>query len=55
MAEISNQQILDLLLEISRDVAELDASVDELLLDMRVFNRELSAGRQRLTQQACPK
>ena len=53
MAEISNQQIYDLLLEISRDVAELDASIDELLLDMKAFNRELSVGSQLLTQQDC--
>ena len=56
MAEISNQQIYDLLLEVSRDVAELDASIDELLLDMKAFNQEqLSASRQPLTEQACPK
>ena len=55
MAEISNQQIYDLLLEISRDVAELDGSIDELLLDMKAFNQELSAGRQLLTQQVCAK
>jgi outer membrane murein-binding lipoprotein Lpp len=51
MGEISNQQIYDLLLEISRDVAELDASIDELLSDMKAFNRELSADRQLLRQQ----
>jgi hypothetical protein len=54
MAEISDQQIYDLLLEISRDVAGLDASIDDLLVDMKVFNRELSADRQRLVQQARP-
>jgi hypothetical protein len=53
MAEISKQQIYDLLLEISRDVAELDASIDEILFDMKALNRDLSVGRQRLTQQAC--
>jgi hypothetical protein len=42
MGEISNRQIYDLLLDISRRVAELDASVDELLTDMRVLNREAS-------------
>jgi len=55
MAAISNKQIYDLLLEISCDVAELDASIDELLFDMKAFNRELSVDRRRLTQQACPK
>ena len=40
MGEISNRQIYDLLLDISRRVVELDASVDELLTDMRMFNRE---------------
>jgi hypothetical protein len=53
MAEISNQQIYDLLLEISRDVAELDGSIDELLLDMKAFNQALNAGSQLLTQQVC--
>jgi hypothetical protein len=54
MAEISNQQIYDLLLEVLLDVSELDASIDELLFDMRAFNRDLSADRQLLMQQACP-
>jgi hypothetical protein len=53
MAEISDQQIYDLLLEISRDVTGLDASIDDLLVDMKAFNRELSADRQLLVQQAC--
>jgi hypothetical protein len=52
MAEISEQQIYDLLFEISRDVAELDDSIDEILFDMKALNRELSAGRQLLMQQA---
>jgi hypothetical protein len=51
MAEISNQQIYDLVLEISRDVIELEASIDELLVDMRSFNQELAFDRQRLMQQ----
>ncbi|MGB8400961.1 hypothetical protein [Bradyrhizobium sp.] len=55
MTEITNQQIYDLLLEISRDVAELDVSIDELLLDMKAINQELSVGRQLLNQQVCPK
>jgi len=46
MSEISSQQIHDLLLEIARDVAELDVSIDGLLLDMKAFNQELSADRQ---------
>jgi hypothetical protein len=52
MAEISQQQIYDLLIEISRDVAELDASIDELLLDMKALNRAFSVDRQRFTPQA---
>jgi hypothetical protein len=40
MGEISNRQIYDLLMDISHRVAELDASVDELLTDMRMLNRE---------------
>ena len=55
MAEISNQQIYDLLLEISRDVAELDESIGELLFDMKALNQELSGGRLLLMQQVCPK
>jgi hypothetical protein len=41
VAEITSRQIYDLLLEISRDVAELDASIDELLLDMKALTQEL--------------
>ena len=55
MAEISNQQIYDLLLEISRDVAGLDVSIDDLLVDMKAFNRELSTDRRLLVEQVCPK
>jgi hypothetical protein len=55
MAEISNQQIYRLVLEILRDIAGLDVSIDELLFDMRAFNRELLVDRQLLIQQACPK
>jgi hypothetical protein len=51
MGEITNQQIYDLLLEISRDVDEIDASFDELLLNMRMFNQELEAGRRELAEQ----
>jgi hypothetical protein len=51
MGEITNQQIYDLLLEISRDVAEIDTSLDELLLNMRMFNRELEIGQRELAQQ----
>lgn len=51
MDEISNQQIWDLLVEISCDVAELDGSIDELLFDMKAFNQELSVDRQLLKQQ----
>ena len=54
MAEISNQQIYDLVLEISRDVVELEVSIDELLVDMRAFNQDLAADRQRLMQQVFP-
>jgi hypothetical protein len=39
MGEI-NRQIYDLLLDVLRRVAELDASVDQLLTDTRMFNRE---------------
>jgi hypothetical protein len=55
MAEISNQQIYDLLLEILYDVIELDASIDELLFDMKALNQELSVDRHRLMEEVCPK
>ncbi len=56
MAEMFNQQIYDLLLEISCGVDELDASIDELLLDMKAFNQEqLSLARRPFAEQACPK
>jgi hypothetical protein len=50
MGEISNQRIYDLLLEVSRDVTELDASIDELLLDAKALNQELAADRHLLMQ-----
>jgi hypothetical protein len=53
MSEISNQQIYDLLLEILHDVTELDASVDELLFDMKALNQELSIDRHLLMQEVC--
>ena len=49
MGEISNQQIYDLALDISRDIAKLETSVDELLVEMRMHNRGLSSDRQHLT------
>jgi len=53
VAEISNQQIYDLMLEILHDVVELDASIDELLFDVKSFNQDLLVDRQRLMQQVC--
>jgi hypothetical protein len=53
MAEISNKQIYDLMLEISRDVTGLEASVDELLFDVKAFNQELRRDQQLLMQQVC--
>jgi hypothetical protein len=55
MAEISDQQIYGLVVEISRDAAGLKVSIDELLFDMSALNQELLVGRQRLRQQVCPK
>ena len=54
MAEISSQQIYDLLLDISRDVAALDRSIDELLSDMKALNQELSVDRELAIPQVCP-
>jgi hypothetical protein len=50
MDAVSNQQIYDLLLEISDDLAHINASADELLLNMRMFNQELEAGRRQLAE-----
>jgi hypothetical protein len=55
VTEISNQQIFDLLLEILLDVAELDASIDDLLVDMKAFNQELSVDRVGVMQQVRPR
>jgi hypothetical protein len=54
MEGISNQHIYDLLLEISTGVAELDASIDELLFEAKALNQELIIDRQLLAQQVCP-
>jgi len=43
MGEISNRQVYDLALDISRDFARLENSVDELLLEMRINNRQISS------------
>jgi hypothetical protein len=50
MGSVSNQQIYDLLLEISDDLAHIEAKTDELLLNMRMFNQEPEAGRRQLTE-----
>jgi hypothetical protein len=50
MGAVSNQQIYDLLLEISHDLADINASADEILLNMRIFNQELEAGRRQLAE-----
>ena len=55
MAEISNQQIYDLLLETLHDVTELDASIDEVLFEMKALNQELSVDRNLLVDQVCSK
>jgi hypothetical protein len=53
MGAVSNQQIYDLLLQISDDLADINASADELLLNMRMFNQELEAGRRQLAEVRC--
>ena len=50
MDETSTQQIYDLALDILRDVTELEASIDELLVEMRIANRDMSLGRQRWSE-----
>jgi hypothetical protein len=44
MGEVSNQQIYDLLLEISDTLEHIDASADEILVEMRILIQELEAG-----------
>jgi hypothetical protein len=51
MGTITNQQIYDLLLEISREVAKVDASLDELLLNTRIVNQQIEVGRREMAQQ----
>jgi hypothetical protein len=50
MSAVPNQQIYDLLLEISDDLADINASADGLLLNMKMFNQELEAGRRQLAE-----
>jgi len=35
--------VYDLALDISRDIARLETSVDELLLEMRIHNQQMSS------------
>jgi hypothetical protein len=51
MGAVSNQQIYDLLLEVADDLASVEASVDEILLNMRTLNQELEAGQRLLAEQ----
>ena len=51
MRAVSKQEIYDLLLDVSRDLANIEASVDEILLNTRALNRELEAGRRQLAEQ----
>jgi hypothetical protein len=41
MGEISNRQVYDLALDISRNIGRLETSVDELLLEMRIHNQQM--------------
>ena len=50
MGAVSDQQIYDLLLEISDDLAHVEASTDKILLNMRLLNQELEAGRRQLAE-----
>jgi hypothetical protein len=46
MSEIPTYEIYKLVLDISRSVARLEASIDELLIETRMLNRDLSSNRQ---------
>jgi hypothetical protein len=50
VGEISNRQVYDLAVDILRDVARLETSVDELLLEMRIINRKISSDLKSLSQ-----
>jgi hypothetical protein len=50
MGGISNKQIYNLALEILSDVVELEASIDEILGEMRRQNRDMSPGKRRLAE-----
>jgi uncharacterized coiled-coil protein SlyX len=50
MSAVSNQQIYDLLLEISDALAHINAKADELQLSMRTLNQELEAGQRQLAE-----
>jgi len=50
MGAVFNQQIYDLLLQISDDLAVIEAKTDELLLNMRMFNQELETDRRQLAE-----
>jgi hypothetical protein len=50
MGAVSNRQIYDLLLEISETVEHINASADEILVNMRILNQEMAAGSRRLAE-----
>jgi hypothetical protein len=50
MGAVSNRQIYDLLLEVSDNLAEIEAKTDELLANMRMFNQELDVGQRQLAE-----
>jgi hypothetical protein len=49
MGEISNRRIYDLALDILNDIVELEESLDELLVDVRALNREMSLDGRRIS------
>jgi hypothetical protein len=51
MGAVTNRQIYDLQLEISRDVVAIDASLDEVLLNLRTFSQEFEVGQRELARQ----
>jgi hypothetical protein len=50
MAEISMQQVYDLALEVLRDFDKVNASLDEILSEMRRLNRDMSLARQSFSE-----
>lgn len=50
MAEISKQQVLDLLYEVADDLADMRVKMDELVVLSRIIHYEMELGRQQVAE-----